>query len=164
MQLHYIARRCPRHSWPPHCLQHTNHIALRVATLHNAITGNDLPAPPATAAFTPYKRAPSHPLPARKCAQAFEKATGKLSGANKEAFRAALANALERRMFYIPSFKIYGSVAGFYDYGPPGCAIKANITAAWRQHFILEENMLEVECPAVTPEIVLKVGIEPRDF
>lgn len=90
--------------------------------------------------------------------QNFEKATGKLSGANKEAFRAALANALERRMFYIPSFKIYGSVAGFYDYGPPGCAIKSNITQAWRQHFVLEENMLELECPAVTPEIVLKAS------
>jgi hypothetical protein len=35
---------------------------------------------------------------------------------------------LERRLFYIPSFKIYGSVAGFYDYGPPGCAIKQNVT------------------------------------
>lgn len=29
---------------------------------------------------------------------------------------------------------------------------------AWRQHFVLEENMLEVECPAVTPEIVLKAS------
>jgi glycyl-tRNA synthetase (class II) len=29
---------------------------------------------------------------------------------------------------------------------------------AWRQHFILEENMLEVECPAVTPEAVLKAS------
>lgn len=40
------------------------------------------------------------------------------------------ANVLERRLFYVPSFKIYGSVAGFYDYGPPGCAIKQNITQA----------------------------------
>lgn len=39
---------------------------------------------------------------------------------------------LERRLFYIPSFKIYNSVAGFYDYGPPGCAIKANITQVSR--------------------------------
>jgi hypothetical protein len=46
-------------------------------------------------------------------------------------------------MFYVPSFKIYGSVAGFYDYGPPGCAVKQNLTALWRKHFILEENMLE---------------------
>lgn len=35
-------------------------------------------------------------------------------------------------MFYIPSFKIYGSVAGFYDYGPPGCAIKQNMTQVGR--------------------------------
>jgi glycyl-tRNA synthetase len=68
------------------------------------------------------------------------------------------AGVLERRLFYIPSFKIYNSVAGFYDYGPPGCAIKQNVTQAWRQHFVLEENMLEVECPAVTPEIVLKAS------
>lgn len=53
-------------------------------------------------------------------------------------------NTCERRLFYIPSFKIYGSVAGFYDYGPPGCAIKGNVTALWRQHFVLEESMLEV--------------------
>jgi glycyl-tRNA synthetase len=39
-----------------------------------------------------------------------------------------MTNTLERRLFYIPSFKIYGSVAGFYDYGPPGCAIKQNLT------------------------------------
>ncbi|GFH13037.1 AA_TRNA_LIGASE_II domain-containing protein, partial [Haematococcus lacustris] len=49
-------------------------------------------------------------------------------------------------------------VAGFYDYGPPGCAIKQNMTQAWRNHFVLEEGMLEVECPAVTPEIVLKAS------
>ncbi|KAL4457919.1 hypothetical protein ABPG75_012784 [Micractinium tetrahymenae] len=90
--------------------------------------------------------------------KAYEDATGKTSGANKEAFRAAMLNALERRLFFIPSFKIYGSVAGFYDYGPPGCAMKQNVTQTWRNHFVLEENMLEVECPAVTPEIVLKAS------
>ncbi len=57
--------------------------------------------------------------------------------------RRAQAETLQRRMFYVPSFKIYGSVAGFYDYGPPGCAVKQNLTALWRKHFILEENMLE---------------------
>ena len=56
------------------------------------------------------------------------------------------ANTLQRQLFYVPSFKIYGSVAGFYDFGPPGCAVKQNITQFWRQHFVLEENMLEV-CP-----------------
>ena len=59
-------------------------------------------------------------------------------------------NACERRLFFIPSFKIYGSVAGFYDYGPPGCSIKQNVTALWRQHFVLEESMLEAR-PLRTP-------------
>ncbi|KAL2242777.1 glycine--tRNA ligase, mitochondrial 1 [Sesamum indicum] len=77
---------------------------------------------------------------------------------NREAFRQAVVNTLERRLFYIPSFKIYRGVAGLYDYGPPGCAVKSNVLAFWRQHFVLEENMLEVDCPCVTPEIVLKAS------
>lgn len=36
--------------------------------------------------------------------------------------------------------------------------LTASTVQAWRQHFILEENMLEVECPAVTPEAVLKAS------
>ncbi|KAJ6705202.1 GLYCINE--TRNA LIGASE 1 MITOCHONDRIAL [Salix purpurea] len=77
---------------------------------------------------------------------------------NKEAFRQAVVNTLERRLFYIPSFKIYRGVAGLYDYGPPGCAVKSNVLSFWRQHFVLEENMLEVDCPCVTPEAVLKAS------
>ncbi|XP_022867989.1 glycine--tRNA ligase, mitochondrial 1-like isoform X2 [Olea europaea var. sylvestris] len=77
---------------------------------------------------------------------------------SREAFRQAVGNTLERRLFYIPSFKIYRGVAGLYDYGPPGCAVKSNVLAFWRQHFVLEENMLEVDCPCVTPEIVLKAS------
>ncbi|KAI8544110.1 hypothetical protein RHMOL_Rhmol08G0269900 [Rhododendron molle] len=76
----------------------------------------------------------------------------------REAFRQAVVNTLERRLFYIPSFKIYRGVAGLYDYGPPGCAVKSNVLAFWRQHFVLEENMLEVDCPCVTPEVVLKAS------
>lgn len=75
-----------------------------------------------------------------------------------------MAGALERRLFYIPSFKIYGGVAGLYDFGPPGCAVKANLLAQWRQHFVLHENMLEIECPAVTPEVVLKTSGHVEKF
>jgi glycyl-tRNA synthetase len=57
-----------------------------------------------------------------------------LSGSDsREAFRQSLGNTLERRLFYIPSFKIYGGVAGLYDYGPPGCAVKSNVLSRWRQ-------------------------------
>lgn len=54
-------------------------------------------------------------------------------GLSKEEFRQAVVNTLERRLFYTPSFKIYGGVAGLYDYGPNGCAIKTNVLSFWRQ-------------------------------
>ncbi|KAL4854691.1 Glycine--tRNA ligase [Chlorella vulgaris] len=69
-----------------------------------------------------------------------------------------MQNVLERRMFITPSFKIYGGVAGFFDYGPPGCAVKQNVTQLWRDHFVVEENMLEVECCSVTPEVALRAS------
>ncbi len=49
-----------------------------------------------------------------------------------------LSNLLTRRMFVVPSFQIYGGVAGLYDFGPPACALKANFLQQWRQHFVLE--------------------------
>lgn len=59
-----------------------------------------------------------------------------------------------RILFYItPS-----GVQGLYDYGPTGCAIKANILSAWRQFFVLEEQLLEVDCSMLTPENVLKTS------
>ncbi|KAL6496857.1 hypothetical protein OROGR_028786 [Orobanche gracilis] len=82
----------------------------------------------------------------------------------RESFRHAVGNTLERRLFYIPSFNIYGGVAGLYDYGPPGCAVKSNVLSFWRQHFVLKENMLEVDCPCVTPEEVLKASGHVEKF
>ena len=53
----------------------------------------------------------------------------------------------------------FGSgVAGFYDFGPPGCSLQANIIETWRKHFVLEEDMLEVDCPMITPYAVLKTS------
>jgi len=72
--------------------------------------------------------------------------------------KAALDGMLRRRMFYTPSFEIYGGVSGLYDYGPPGCALQANIIDIWRKHFILEEDMLEVDCTVLTPHDVLKTS------
>uniref|UniRef100_A0A7S0QZS9 glycine--tRNA ligase n=1 Tax=Pyramimonas obovata TaxID=1411642 RepID=A0A7S0QZS9_9CHLO len=90
--------------------------------------------------------------------QADEQAAAGGGKMNKETFRKNLSSTLEQNMFYMPSFKIYGGVGGLYDYGPTGAAIKANLQAFWRQHFVLEENMLEIECPAVTPYPVLKAS------
>ena len=65
---------------------------------------------------------------------------------------------LRRRLFYTPAFEVYGGIKGLYDYGPPGCALQANIVDIWRKHFVLEEDMLEVDCTALTPHEVLKTS------
>lgn len=72
--------------------------------------------------------------------------------------REALESVLKRRFFFAPSFEIYGGVSGLYDYGPPGCAFQANIIDVWRKHFVLEEDMLEVDCTMLTPYEVLKTS------
>lgn len=72
--------------------------------------------------------------------------------------RDALESVLKRRFFFAPAFEIYGGVSGLYDYGPPGCALQANIIDAWRKHFVLEEDMLEVDCTMLTPHEVLKTS------
>ncbi|KAF2176279.1 glycyl-tRNA synthetase-like protein [Zopfia rhizophila CBS 207.26] len=72
--------------------------------------------------------------------------------------RASLESLMKRRLFYTPSFDIYGGVSGLYDYGPPGCALTTNIVDIWRKHFVLKENMLEVDCTILTPYEVLKTS------
>lgn len=72
--------------------------------------------------------------------------------------RQAMDSMLRRRMFYTPAFEIYGGVAGLFDYGPPGCALQANLIETWRKHFVLEEDMLEVDCSVLTPHDVFKTS------
>ena len=72
--------------------------------------------------------------------------------------RDVLDAMLRRRLFYTPAFEIHGGVKGLYDYGPPGCGLQANIIEQWRRHFVLEEDMLEVDCSMLTPEVVLKTS------
>ncbi|KAL6646257.1 hypothetical protein ACP70R_017865 [Stipagrostis hirtigluma subsp. patula] len=103
-------------------------------------------------------------IEAGAAARRLQQAVGAGGGAAREEMRQAVVNTLERKLFYIPSFKIYRGVAGLYDYGPPGCRVKANVLSFWRQHFVLEENMLEVDCPCVTPEIVLKASGHVEKF
>lgn len=66
---------------------------------------------------------------------------------------------LKRKFFFVPSFEIYGGVSGLYDYGPLGSSLKSNVETLWRQHFVLEEDMLEVGCTCLTPEEVLKTSV-----
>jgi len=72
--------------------------------------------------------------------------------------RKAFDDLVLRKMFVIPSFEIHGGVKGLFDLGPPACALKAAMVDTWRKHFVLNENMLEMECTCLTPESVLKTS------
>lgn len=65
---------------------------------------------------------------------------------------------LTRRFFYAPAFEIYGGVAGLYDYGPTGSSLQANILDVWRKHYIIEEDMLELDTTIMTLADVLKTS------
>ena len=72
--------------------------------------------------------------------------------------RRDVEDLMKRKFFTVPSFEIYGGVAGFFDYGPLGCAVKNNIEQLWRQHFVLEEDMLEIGCTNLMLGEVLKAS------
>ncbi|KAH7304250.1 glycyl-tRNA synthetase [Stachybotrys elegans] len=79
--------------------------------------------------------------------------------------RPMFESLVKRRFFFAESFEIYrlspnftGDNRGLFDYGPPGSALQANIVNEWRNHFIIEENMMELDCTAITPEAVLKTS------
>ncbi|XP_053373501.1 glycine--tRNA ligase-like isoform X1 [Mercenaria mercenaria] len=79
--------------------------------------------------------------------------------APKDSFdRSKMEDLLKQKFFYDQSFAIYGGVNGLYDFGPMGCAVKANLLQAWRNFFVLEENLLEVDTAMLTPEAVLKAS------
>ncbi|KAF2805544.1 glycyl-tRNA synthetase [Mytilinidion resinicola] len=85
--------------------------------------------------------------------------------------RTPFESLLKRRVFFTESFEIYrkatnfnGDNKGLYDYGPPGCALQANIVDAWRKHFVLEEDMLELDCTMLTPEEVFKTSGHVEKF
>ncbi len=72
--------------------------------------------------------------------------------------RTTFESLLRRRLFYTPAFEIYGGEKGLFDYGPPGCALQNNLVDIWRKHFVLEEDMLEVDCTQITPAAVFKTS------
>ena len=64
----------------------------------------------------------------------------------------------KRRFFFGPSFDAYGGLSGLYDLGPSGVTMKNNLLSLWREHFVAEDGMLEVEAPCITMDEVFKAS------
>ena len=70
----------------------------------------------------------------------------------------------KKRGFLWPSFEIYGSIAGFYDYGPLGTQLLNNIKEVWRRYYLVQEGFVEIDSPIVTPEEVFKASGHVDEF
>ncbi|KAK0519771.1 Glycine--tRNA ligase 1, mitochondrial [Tilletia horrida] len=127
------------------------------------------PAAAAAAAASPGVRLPSlrrtfHAAPPSLQSNTNTNSKNKMSNTaavNRDAVpfqRAQLEGLCQKRFFYTQAFEIYGGVAGLYDYGPMGASLQANIITQWRNHFILEEEMLELDTTIMTLADVLKTS------
>jgi len=72
----------------------------------------------------------------------------------------------QRRGFYWRSWEIYGGVAGFYDLGPLGKELKDKIIEVWKKVLVypLQDKVIEIETPVITPYIVLKASGHVDNF
>ncbi len=75
-----------------------------------------------------------------------------------------LLSLAKRRGFFWPSYEIYGGTAGFYDYGPLGSRLKSNVENIWRRYYVQEEGFFEINCPAITPEVVFEASGHLAEF
>ncbi|HJJ56248.1 MAG TPA: glycine--tRNA ligase [Methanocorpusculum sp.] len=72
---------------------------------------------------------------------------------NKDIIYNKITELARKRGFVWSSSEIYGSIAGFIDYGPLGAMMKRRIENMWRQFYVVQEGYYEIECPSI--------GIEP---
>ncbi len=65
---------------------------------------------------------------------------------NKEDLMVKIHSLCKRRGFIFQGSEIYGGLAGTWDYGPLGVALKNNIKASWRRKFVESRtDMYEVD-------------------
>lgn len=76
-----------------------------------------------------------------------------------------IVSLCKRRGFIYPSFDIYGGLAGFFDYGPYGLALKNNIKKLWWKQFVTDrEDVYGIDSAIVTKRDVLQASGHARGF
>ena len=71
----------------------------------------------------------------------------------------------KRRGIIYPTAEIYGSLAGFWDYGPVGARMKRKIEDYWREFFVdAGDHIVEIDGSIVLPESVFKASGHLESF
>jgi len=82
----------------------------------------------------------------------------------KEVSSGEMLSLCKRRGFIYPAYEIYGGIAGLYDYGPLGTALKGNIADLWRRTYVLQEGFVEIDGDTIGPEAVFKASGHVDNF
>ena len=73
----------------------------------------------------------------------------------KENLMEKIVSLCKRRGFVFPGSEIYGGLAGTYDYGPLGVALKKNIEQLWWRQFVTSrDDMYGLDSSLIMPEKV----------
>jgi glycyl-tRNA synthetase len=76
-----------------------------------------------------------------------------------------IVSLAKRRGFVFPGSEIYGGLAGTYDYGPYGVALRNNIVSSWRNKFIQNrEDVYEVDTSIILSGDVWKASGHAEGF
>ena len=62
-----------------------------------------------------------------------------------------IVSLAKRRGFVFQGSEIYGGLAGTWDYGPLGVALKKNIENLWWKHFVTCERSTPSACDSRVP-------------
>lgn len=71
---------------------------------------------------------------------------------------------LIRRGFIWQSFEIYGGMAGFIDYAPLGNNLRRKIENIWREFFVINERVAEIDTPLIGVEEVFVASGHATSF
>lgn len=70
----------------------------------------------------------------------------------------------KRRGFFWPAAQLYGPVAGFWNYGPLGTAMKNRLVDFWRKDWVKTEGAYEIDTSDILPEIVWQASGHTEGF
>ncbi|MEM7823933.1 MAG: glycine--tRNA ligase [Candidatus Aenigmatarchaeota archaeon] len=87
-----------------------------------------------------------------------------MSGEKKTTIAAEVEALAKRRGFFWPAAQLYNPVAGFWNYGPLGTAVKNNFVDMWRKWWVRDEGAYEIDTSDILPEIVWQASGHTEGF